>query len=591
MNARRPEPRPRLTYTYWPAARPPNRAAGRIAAASRASARRAAAGRESRQRRTSTNPDTATACEDRSRCGRALIGRWRAICAVAAAASIAACARQAEWHSGAAPNVLLITVDTLRADALGVYGNRSVSTPWIDRLAAGGVRFTQARASAVVTLPSHATILSGLYPVPPRRPRECRLPFSAAGRDARDAAACAPLSDRRLRQRVSARCPIRPDARVRRLRRSLPEERRHRRVPRAGAAGDRTRWLRRSTGSGASGAAGTEAPADRQAPWLAWVHLYEPHFPYVAAGAVRLAAIAAAPYLGEVAAVDAALGPLLQPILDGQGGRDTLVVLTADHGESLGEHGEMTHGLFAYDATLRVPLIVYEPHRLGARVVAEPVRHVDIVPTILDAIDGTAPPSARRPEPAADRRGQGRAIPALAYFESLSASINRGWAPLYGVTRGSLKYIDLPIPELYDLAADPAESHDLVASRPAEARELQRLLDGLRGDERPGRGRHARTPTRASCCAALGISPAPRRRRRISRTRTIPNGWSTSITEIDEVVSRYQRGDLPGAIALGERLVERRPDMAHLARAPGVSVQPGRRSSACRWPRSAARWR
>src|SRR4029450_11244199 len=99
-----------------------------------------------------------------------------------------------------------------------------------------------------------------------------------------------------------------------------------------------------------------------------------------------------APYLGEVAAADAALGTLLQPILDSPGGRGTLGVLTAGHGESLGEHGEMTHGLFAYEGTLRVPLILYQPHLFSPRTIAAPVRHVDILPTILDVLDAPIPP-------------------------------------------------------------------------------------------------------------------------------------------------------------------------------------------------------
>ena len=179
-----------------------------------------------------------------------------------------------------------------------------------------------------------------------------------------------------------------------------------------------------------------------------------------------------------------------------------------DHGESLGEHGEKTHGLFAYDATLRVPLIVYEP-RLSPRAWS----------TIRCATSTSCPPSstrsgcaaarARRPQPAADRRWSGAAA-RRRYFEALSASLNRGWAPLYGVARGSLKYIDLPIPELYDLAADPAEAQNLMASRPDDVRELQRAARQT-AREPPRSRRHARTPIPASGCAASAISPAPRR--------------------------------------------------------------------------------
>src|SRR5439155_2579659 len=151
-----------------------------------------------------------------------------------------------------------------------------------------------------------------------------------------------------------------------------------------------------------------------------------------------------APYLGEVSAADAALAPLLSPILDQGAGARTLVVVTGDHGESLGEHGERTHGLFAYDATLRVPLIVYQPRLASPRVVDDPVRHVDILPTVLDAV-GMALPSGLDGTSLLAVLATGRSAAAPSYFEALSASLNRGCAPLVGVASGSLKYIDLPI--------------------------------------------------------------------------------------------------------------------------------------------------
>ena len=496
----------------------------------------------------------------------ALSGRLRAACAVATAAAslTAACGRPSNAPR-AAPNVLLITIDTLRADALGAYGNPSVSTPWIDRLAAAGVRFTQARASAVVTLPSHATILSGLYPLHHGVRENAGFRFPA---QLDTLAALLRARHYRTGAFVSA-FPL--DARFGLTRGfdvyddrfpknegtvafHVPER------PGTATVAAALDWIRREPATGTSAGAAID-------PWLAWVHLYEPHFPY-APPEPYASRSPAAPYFGEVSAVDAALGPLLQPILDSQDGRDTFVVLTADHGESLGEHGEMTHGLFAYDATLRVPLIVYAPHRVAAaRVVAEPVRHVDIVPTILDAVGSTAPPAldGRSLLPLA----AGAAAPAtVTYFESLSASINRGWAPLYGVVRGSLKYIDLPIPELYDLAADPNESHDLMASRPADARELQRLLVGVRADDRNVRPARENADTREQLRSLGYLTAAAPVKAHVTEADD-PKRLVDVDHQIDEVVSRYQRGDLQGAIALGERLVERRPGMAislvHLA--------------------------
>ena len=357
-----------------------------------------------------------------------------------------------------APNVLLITIDTLRADAVGAYGNRSVVDA-VDRPAGRrrrplhpGARLDGRHAAVARQHPLRP------LPVPSRRARERRLPVSR--RTSTRSRRCCRPRHYRTGAFVSA-FPL--DARFGLTRGfdvyddRFPKNEAHRRVSRARAARRPTRSPRRSTGSGAT------SPARRGrdgAPWFAWVHLYEPHFPY-APPEPFASRYRGAPYLGEVAAADAALGPLLQPILDAPGGRDTLVVLTADHGESLGEHGEMTHGLFAYEATLRVPLILYPPRLLAARAVAEPVRHVDILPTILDAIGAPLPAGARRPQPAAARRParrRRRRPPTSSRSRRRSTADGRRST---ASSRGSLKYIDLPIPELYDLAADPAESHDL----------------------------------------------------------------------------------------------------------------------------------
>src|SRR3954470_20786592 len=275
---------------------------------------------------------------------RGSAGRAALTAAAAVAALIAAC-RDRPVERRPPPNVLLVTIDTLRADALGAYGNQASSTPGIDRLAAGGVRFTQARASAVVTLPSHATILSGLYPFrhgvrenagfrfPPQvatlatllRARHYRTGafVSAFPLDARFGLTPGfDVYDDHFSKNETSTVAFR-----------VPERRGADTVAAALA------WIARDT-----------------SPWFAWVHVYEPHFPY-APPEPFASRYRDAPYFGEVAAVDAALGPLLQPALDRAAGRDTLIVLTADHGESLGEHGEMAHGLFGYDAALHLPLV------------------------------------------------------------------------------------------------------------------------------------------------------------------------------------------------------------------------------------------
>ena len=175
------------------------------------------------------------------------------------------------------------------------------------------------------------------------------------------------------------------------------------------------------------------------------------------------------PYDAEVAYADAMVGTLLDRLRLAHQLDDTIIIVTADHGESLGEHGETTHGLFAYEATIHVPLIVSTP---GARseVVDAPVAHMDIAPTILDLV-GTATPNhaggSERQSPS-DQSFEGQSLVQAPlpgrplYFEALDAWLTRDWAPLKGVVQGGWKYIDLPEPELYDLSSDPAERRNLI---------------------------------------------------------------------------------------------------------------------------------
>lgn len=372
-------------------------------------------------------------------------------------------------------NILIVTIDTLRADALGSYGGRA-RTPHLDRLAAEGLRFSFAHAHAVVTLPSHASILTGRYP------------FDHGVRD---------NSGYRLADEAE----------------TLAE------IARAGgmATGafvgafplDRQFGLAQGfdvyddfigRGQAASDFAFSERPAGevverarawiaaQQGPWLAWVHVFDPHSPY-APPAPFTAEYAGDPYTGEVAYTDSALGPLLDAARASS--RLTTVVVTSDHGEGLGDHGEATHGVFAYESTLQVPLILAQVgagSRGGRGAVSDaPARHIDILPT-LAGLAGLAPPD--------DLPGrtllavEAEPTPRASYFEAMTAMLKRGWAPLTGVVAGREKYIDLPIEELYDLAADPVEQNNLaprLADRVrvlgAQLRQFGAALPGMGVDE------------------------------------------------------------------------------------------------------------
>ena len=443
--------------------------------------------------------------------------------------------------AGRAPDVLLITVDTLRADALGAYGHRGGATPWMDRLAGAGVRFETARAQTVLTLPSHANILSARYP------------FAHGVRD-----------------NAGFRFPVAID--------TLPVWLRARGY-RTGAFVsafplDARFGLARGFDVYDDRLAGTPRPAfleqERAGPdtiaralaWLGsgdtkpsfcWVHLYEPHYPY-APPEPFASRFAGDPYEGEVAAADAALAPLLAAILDGPRRDSTIVILTGDHGESLGEHGEATHGIFAYEATLRVPLILYAPAMMTPAVRRDAVRHVDLAPTVLDLIGAPSPADL---DGRSLRAAAGTGAPET-YFEALSGALHRGWAPVRGVIRGGLKYVDVPIPELYDLAADPGEARNLADARPSDVRTLHGALHAF-----PQTAARAR-PESADAGARLGslgyVSGGAPLRTNYTEADD-PKRLIEADRGLQDVVARYTGGDAIGARDAARALADRHPRM------------------------------
>jgi arylsulfatase A-like enzyme/Flp pilus assembly protein TadD len=445
-------------------------------------------------------------------------------------------------------NVLLITIDTLRADALAAYGNRQVVAPEIERLAAAGVRFAGAHAHNVVTLPSHANILSGLYPQDHGVRDNAGFRFPAAPPTlatllkARGYATAAFVSAFPLASRfgLARGFDVYDDRFVDAAPRPPMLEQERRGTETVALA---RQWL----------------DAHAAGPAFCWVHLYEPHAPY-APPEPFASRFPGDPYLGEVAAADRALEPLLGPILDAGAGGHTLVVLTSDHGEALGDHGEATHGVFAYESTLRVPLVLYLPARLPPRTVTAAARHVDVLPTILDAIGAAAPTPLRGASLLPAARGETGDPHAVTYFESLSPALNRGWAPLRGVIRDGVKYIDLPLPELYDLDADPGEARNTVAARPADAQAFHRLLESPslaaamavriveRGDAR------ARLD-------ALGYASGTAAARARYTEQDDPKRLIGVDSRLQEVVHLYTSGDRSRALAGARALVRDQPAM------------------------------
>jgi len=360
-------------------------------------------------------------------------------------------------------NLLLVTVDTLRADRVGAYGGGSL-TPTLDRLAANGVRFADAHAHAPLTLPAHTSILTGLVPathgvhnngaapLDTRHPTMAEVLHGAGYRTGAFVGAF--VLDARF---GLSRGFDMYDDKV------------------GGAAGPVTFAFAERSADRVVKIAG-DWIVERQAlspppaaPWFAWVHLFDPHAPYRAPEQH-----AANPYDNEVAFVDEQIGRLFDRLREAGQMDRTLIVVLADHGESLGDHGEATHGLFAYDATLKIPLIFAGPPiRPGVSDAA--VAQADVLPTVLELLGVHLPARLDGHSMLAAFSGA-RVAPHPIYFEALDAYLTRNWAPLTGVVDDGWKYIRLPEAELYDLSHDPGELHNLAGRDPGRAAALEHRL-------------------------------------------------------------------------------------------------------------------
>jgi choline-sulfatase len=359
-------------------------------------------------------------------------------------------------------SVLLVTIDTLRADHVGCYGRAEAATPTLDGLAARGARFPTAIAHAPLTGPSHACLLTGLTPLGhgfrdnggfalPRSVTTAAEDFRAAGYRTAAFVSGFPL-DRRFG--FDRGFDTYDD--------HLPRGSDRRRTPYVERFADATtdavlRWL-------------LSPPPSAGAPFFLWIHYYDPHAPYEPRGemAERFRAL---PYDGEIAFVDAQLARVLHALEDQGRAASTLVLVTGDHGESLGEHGEATHGLFVYDATLKVPWIMAGPGIAKGRVPATVARGIDVLPTLLDYAGLPLRPAleGRSLRPALEGRDMSDAP---AYAETLYPEREFGWAPLHALRTSRLKLIDAPRPELYDLVADAKETVDRSRQDPTAAAEL-----------------------------------------------------------------------------------------------------------------------
>ncbi len=357
-------------------------------------------------------------------------------------------------------SVLLITIDTLRADHLGCYADTAPATPALDRLATEGVLFSRCYSQTPLTLPAHTTLLSGTYPpyhqvrdnggfVVPKTLRLLPEVFRERGYATSAFVAAYVLHSKwglaRGFDHYGDRFDLNrsPDLSLSSIQRPASE-----------VLTEARGWL---AGIG-----------DR--PFFSWIHLYDPHAPYKPPPPFD-ALYRHRPYAGEVASVDRELGSFFD-FLRRQGLWDRLlVVVTGDHGEMLGEHGEETHGYFIYDSAVHVPLIVRAPFPFPVKRIDPPVEHADLLPTLLDALKLPIPQGNQGQSMVPLLLGKGDAGFQSAYTESWYPRLHFGWAELKGRYRGDWKIIDAPQPELYRWPDDRKEGDNLFWKRAVAAKQ------------------------------------------------------------------------------------------------------------------------
>jgi arylsulfatase A-like enzyme len=386
---------------------------------------------------------------------------------VAVSAALAAFGgwRYARASAPASGPLVLISIDTLRADHLPAYRYSKVKTPAIDMLAADGIVFERAYSHAPQTLPAHAALLSG------------RLPFETGVRD-------------------NIGFTVKPGERL------LPQMLHDRGYATAGIVSAFV--LRKETGIGQGfdlfdsemppapldanisqvqrDGGQSEAIAER---WLdsvgtsrafLFLHLYEPHKPY--SPPERFSQYA--PYDGEIAYADEIVGRLIRYLKSHQLYDRSTIVLLSDHGEGLGDHGEQEHGLFVYDEAIHVPLIIKQESNAGAgRRVSDVVQHIDIVPTLLDLVKAPSPGNlrGRSLKPLLD--GAAHLPEQAVYSEAMYSRYHFGWSELTALTDGRFRYIKAPHDELYDLQRDPHERDNIAGERPPARQAMRGALDRL----------------------------------------------------------------------------------------------------------------
>jgi arylsulfatase A-like enzyme/predicted Zn-dependent protease len=456
------------------------------------------------------------------------------------------------------PNVILVTLDTTRADHLGCYGYAPATTPNLDALARGGVLFAQAASAAPLTLPAHSSIMTGMYPTYHGVRLNGNTSLSQKQKTLAEALADAGYATGAF----------------------------------VGAFVLDARW---GLGQGFHvyddhfelerykhlDLAGVQRPADQvvgaalgwletlsQRPFFAWIHLYDAHSPYEPPEPFFSAYRSRGPaglYDGEIAFADQQLGRLIAWLRERGLDKTTVLVVIGDHGEGLGSHGEGTHGYFVYDYAMHVPFLLATPlPRLHGLHVEPQVSAVDVFPTVL-ALCGLEVPRGLHGRSLLPLMLDARLeTTAYAYAESMTPSLQFGWSPLQCLRSARYKLIKAPRPELYDLAVDPEELHNVFEGQPQLGKDLLRRLDRL--IEETGQG--APTPESADLdadtlksLAALGYIGAPLPSRTSAQAPADPKDKLTVFAAVQQAGEQIAKDEYKTAVASLEAALREEPKM------------------------------
>lgn len=373
------------------------------------------------------------------------------------------------WAAPApAPNIVVITIDTLRADHLGCYGDKQIKTPNLDALAQEGVRFERAYTPVPVTLPAHTALFTGTYPL-----RSGMHDFADNKLNPAQPTLASVLKENGYATGAVIGSAV-LDSRFglnhgfdfyydhfdfSRLQESNLDE-----MERSGdvVADQALDWLDKNY----------------QKKFFLWMHLYDPHYPYRPPSPYS-EEYKDHPYDGEIAFADSQVGRLIRELKEKGVYQNTVIVVTGDHGESLGEHGEKTHGFFIYNATLHIPVILRLPGGPAARTVSALVSLPDLMPTVLSYLKIDVPSEVQGrnllPLMTAEDKDKARSL----YAETFLPRLHFNWSELRGAETENYHFIDAPKPELYDLSKDPGETNNLYAQKKAVAEEMRAKLTSL----------------------------------------------------------------------------------------------------------------